>query len=71
MTNSMDEVNDFYGPYQIRKMHDGHELIFVKGVPQAFDPTSERLREIVDQKLAELAVEYTKWKTLSERINDV
>ena len=67
----MGEINDFYGPYQIHKTHDGHEVIFVKGVPQAFDLTSERLREIVDQKLAELAVEYTKWKTLSERISDV
>ena len=65
------EVNDFYGPYQIRKAHDGHELIFIKGIPIAFDFTSERLKEIVDQKLAELAVEYTKWKTLSERISDV
>ena len=67
----MDEVNDFYGPYQIRKTHDGHELIFIKDHYEAFDPTSERLKRIVDQKLSELAVEYTKWKTLSERINDV
>jgi hypothetical protein len=66
----MDEIHDFYGPYQIHVAHDGSEIVFIKN-QGAFSPDSERLKRIVDQKMSELLVEYTKWKTLSERIGNV
>jgi hypothetical protein len=46
----MDEVHDFEGPYQIHTTHDGHRLVFVKGVYESFDMSSERLSKIVQQK---------------------
>ena len=59
-----EEVNDFYGPYQIRKTHDGHTLVFVKDHYAAYDMESERLSEIVNNKISELNTELLKWNAL-------
>ena len=59
-----EEVNDFYGPYQIRKTHDGHTLVFVKEHYAAYDMESERLAEIVNNKISELNTELLKWNAL-------
>jgi len=60
----MKEVHDFEGPYQIHNTHDGHTLVFVKGVYEAFDFNSERLTQIVEGKIAELNTELLKWNAL-------
>jgi hypothetical protein len=66
----MDEVHDFEGPYQIHNTHDGHRLVFVKGVYEAFDMSSERLSKIVQQKINDATVELTKWKALQKVLWD-
>lgn len=66
----MKEVHDFEGPYQIHTTHDGHRLVFVKGVYEAFDPESDRLSRIVQQKINDTTVELTKWKALQKVIQD-
>ena len=60
----MDEVHDFYGPYQIQTTHDGHRLVFVKGVYEAFDMDSEKLNKIVKNKIFEHRAELLKWESL-------
>ena len=67
MTN---EVHDFEGPYQIHVTHDGHRLVFVKGVYEAFDMSSERLGEIVQQRINDATIELTKWKALQKVLWD-
>ena len=59
-----EEVNDFYGPYQIRKTHDGHTLVFVKDHYAAYDMESEKLADIVNSKISELNTELLKWNAL-------
>lgn len=66
-----DEVHDFTGPYQIHITHDGHRLVFVRGVNEAFDISSERLGELVQQKINDATVELTKWKSLQKVMWDV
>jgi len=65
-----DEVHDFEGPYQIHTTHDGHRLVFVKGVYEAFDMSSERLGEIVQQRINDATIELTKWKALQKVLWD-
>jgi len=64
------EVHDFEGPYQIHVTHDGHRLVFVKGVYEAFDMSSERLGEIVQQRINDATIELTKWKALQKVLWD-
>ena len=66
----MDEVHDFEGPYQIHTTHDVHRLVFVKGVYEAFDMSSERLSKIVQQRINDTTVELTKWKALQKVLSD-
>ena len=65
-----EQIHDFYGPYQIHKTHDGHSLVFVKGVYEAFDFDSKRLKVIVEKKISELENEYIKWNSLLGKISD-
>ena len=58
------DVHDFYGPYQIHNTHDGHTIVFVKGIYEAFDFESERLAEHVNAKIQELNTELLKWNAL-------
>ena len=60
----MDEVNDFSGPYQIHNTHDGTSLVFIKGHYAAYDMDSEKLIEIVNDKIAQLNTELLKWNAL-------
>jgi hypothetical protein len=62
------EVHDFYGPYQIHNTHDGHSLVFIKGISEAFDIDSERLAGIVESKITELNTELLKWNALRTAI---
>jgi len=66
-----DEVHDFEGPYQIHVTHDGHRLVFLKGVYEAFDLSSERLGTLVQQRINDATVELMKWKSLQRVIQDV
>ena len=66
-----DEVNDFYGPYQIRNTHDGHTLVFVKDHYEAFDFQSERLQKIVDSKITDLKTELLKWNALKTAMGEI
>ena len=59
-----DPIHDFYGPYQIHNTHDGHAIVFVKGICEAFDFESEKLTEIVNTKIKELNTELLKWNAL-------
>ena len=68
---TMNEIHDFDGPYQIHTTHDGHRLVFVKGVYETFDMSSERLSKIVQQKINDATVELTKWKALQKVLWDV
>ena len=58
------QIHDFYGPYQIHNTHDGHTIVFVKGIYEAFDFESERLAEIVNTKIHDLNTELLKWNAL-------
>ena len=60
----VDQVHDFYGPYQIHNTHDGHSLVFVKGHYTAFGMDSEKLADIVNAKISELNTELLKWNAL-------
>ena len=60
----MDEVHDFHGPYQIHNTHDGYSIVFVKGHYTAFDMGSDKLAEIVNDKISELNTELLKWNAL-------
>ena len=64
----MDEVNDFYGPYQIRNAHDGHPLVFIKGHYAAYGMESKKLAEIIESKIHELNTELLKWNALRTAI---
>jgi 4-aminobutyrate aminotransferase-like enzyme len=58
------EIHDFYGPYQIHNTHDGHPIVFLKGHYTAYDMESEKLIEIVNNKITELNTELLKWNAL-------
>ncbi len=62
-----DEVHDFYGPYSIHVHHDGHAIVFLKN-KGAYSLDSERLFEIVNNKISELETETKKWCDLKEKI---
>lgn len=63
------DVHDFYGPYQIHTAHDGHKIVFVKGIYEAFDVESPKLNSIVQSKITELQGELMKWQLLKDQIN--
>lgn len=67
------ETHDFYGPFQIHNTHDGHTLVFVKGIYEAFDFDSDRLTDIIEGRITELNTELLKWNALrtSRLENDV
>ena len=64
-----DDIHDFYGPYQIHTTHDGHRIVFVKGVYEAFDMESPKLKSRVQSKITELQGELMKWQLLKDQIN--
>lgn len=64
------DIHDFYGPYQIHTAHDGHKLVFVKGICEAFDMDSEKLKKIVQDKIFEHKAELLKWESLLWVINE-
>jgi hypothetical protein len=67
----MKEVHDFEGPYQIHNTHDGHTLVFVKGIYEAFDFQSDRLTNIIEGKISALNTELLKWNALkTSRMED-
>jgi hypothetical protein len=67
----MKEVHDFEGPYQIHNTHDGHTLVFVKGIYEAFDFQSDGLTNIIEGKISALNTELLKWNALkTSRMED-
>jgi hypothetical protein len=67
----MKEVHDFEGPYQIHNTHDGHTLVFVKGIYEAFDFQSDQLTNIIEGKISALNTELLKWNALkTSRMED-
>ena len=62
------DIHDFYGPYQIHTTHDGHTIVFIKGIYEAFDFESEKLTEIINTKIQELNTELLKWNALKTAI---
>ena len=67
-----DIPSNFMGPYQIRKQHDGTELVFLKGnhTMGAYDLTSLVLRQKIEQKIAEHHAEIATWELLLMKIKD-
>lgn len=63
------DVHDFYGPYQIHTAHDGHRIVFVKGICEAFDLNSPKLKSTVQSKIIELQGELMKWQLLQDQLN--
>tara|TARA_R100000005_G_C4851891_1_gene117816 strand:+ start:346 stop:555 length:210 start_codon:yes stop_codon:yes gene_type:complete len=66
----MNVVNDFYGPYQIHKTHDEEYLIFIKGVRGVYGPESEKLLELVEDKIENLKSDLKKFNYLLEMISN-
>ena len=66
MTN---DIHDFHGPYQIHTAHDGHPVVFIKGMYEVFDFESEKLRGVVRSKITELQGELMKWQLLQDRFD--
>ena len=65
----VDQVHDFYGPYQIHVHHDGHVVVFLKN-KGAYSLDSERLEEIVNQEISHMETELLKWRSLKDRIKN-
>lgn len=63
------DIHDFYGPYQIHTTHDGHRIVFVKGIYEAFGMDSPKLKSTVQSKITELQGELMKWQLLQDQLN--